>query len=168
MLQPPVDLGQAPTAAPFQLRPVDPADRGYVRRTWFESHKTAPRYHRMTWPAFKATEGKAIEALIDHANVRLLGAYALDGKLLGWIAWSPGRSVSTLHYVYVRQLCGETHVRRQGIATALLLAAELGKRVVYTFEGPRRRGMRMDEHLVAWARGRGVNATYVPVKEFLS
>lgn len=159
-----------PPALTVELRtPTDDADLGYVRRSWLESYKHAPVMHRLPWPIYKQTAGRTIDLLLGRSDVKLLAAFEPDGKIVGWCAWSPGRAVSTLHWVYVRQLIDEVPMRRRGVATALLDAAELGKVVVYTFHGARRhRGQpALDVPLSVWAKTRGVTATYAPVEEFL-
>ncbi len=153
----------------LDIRPVvDPADRGYVRFTWVESSHGSPRHHNIPWPIYKQSVGKQIASLIDRSDVNLLGAYEPGGFVVGWLAYTPGR-VSTVHYVATRaDLKGEA-MRHRGVATALLKAAELGKRIVYTFQGTRRhRNLPpMDVALIEWARAQGVTATHVPLNEWL-
>jgi hypothetical protein len=162
--------GNTPALSPLavELRPIEPDDRGYIRRTWFESYKQAPRMERLPWPVFKQTAGKHIDELLERPDVHLMGGYHESGKVLGWCAWTPGRSVSTLHWVYTRFQLGDEHTRRRHVATQLLEAAELGRRIVYTFVGTKRqRGPSMDKTLVEWAQRRGVVATHAPIEEFL-
>lgn len=158
----------ANTPLALAIRPIDPEDLGYIRRTWLESYKQSPRMERLPWPIFKATSGKQIDEVLARNDVRLLGGYHPSGRVLGWCAWTPGRSVSTLHWVYVRFALGDEKTRRRHVAQHLLEAAELGKRVVYTFVGTKRqRGPSMDKALVDWARGKGIIATHAPIEEFL-
>lgn len=164
------DPGNTPALAalPITIRALDRDDVGYVRRTWLESYKQAPRMDRLPWPVFKATSGKSIDTLLARDDVHVLGGYHPSGRVLGWCASTPGRSVSALHWVYVRFALGEEKTRRRHVATQLLEAAQLGRRIVYTFVGTKRqRGPSMDKTLVEWAHSRGVVATHVPVEEFL-
>jgi hypothetical protein len=164
-----VAIPEPPELVVHLRKPTDDADRGYVRRSWLESYKYAPVQHRLPWPIYKQTAGKTIDALLDRSDVELVAAYEPTGKIVGWCAWTPGRAVSTLHWIYVRQAIDDVPMRRRGVATALLEAAQLGRAVVYTFLGARRhRGLpSLDVPLVAWAKSRGVTATYAPVEEFL-
>jgi hypothetical protein len=159
----------------MSIRPASPDDLAYVRSTWREGHKNSPGAERMRWPEFKATVGKQIDAVLASPGVQVLAAYADNGRVIGWLAYTPGRSVSTVHWAHTRfELDGEP-CRRRGVMTALLDRAELGKRFAYTFRGARRgggarrpgRGDPLDLTLAAWLRGRGVTAVYVPVEEFL-
>lgn len=144
-------------------------DLGYIRRCWLESYKHAPQMDRLPWPVFKQTAGKVIDHLLGRNDVHLLAGYEPEGKVVGWCAWTPGRAVSTLHWVYVRHSIDEHPMRRRSVATQLLTAAQLGKRVVYTFHGSKRsRGLpALDVPLSEWAKRQGVTATYAPVEEFL-
>lgn len=150
---------------------TDPADRGYVRFTWVESSHNSPRHHDVPWALYKQSVGKQIAELLGRSDVKLLGAYAPNAgpNLLGWIAYTPGRAVTTVHYVAVRQTLNGESMRRRKIATALLDAAQIGRRVVYTFQGVRRhRNLPpMDIALVEWLRGKGIAATMVPIQEWL-
>jgi hypothetical protein len=160
-----------PQLRQFDVQLAAPAaeDLGYIRRTWFESYKHSPAMDRLSWPIFKQTSGRVIDALLGRNDVHLLAAYDADGKVVGWCAWTPGKSVATLHWVYVRHAIGENPTRRRGVAAVLLDAAKLGRRVVYTFRGARRsRGQpSLDISLAEWAKRQGVTATYAPVEEFL-
>lgn len=152
----------------LDLHPMTLDDRPFVRATWRESAKSSPRYDRMSWPVYKQTVGKLIDGLLDRSDVQLLGAYSPDNKILGWLAWTPGRSVSTVHFGYTRHEIDGDKLRRRGVFTALTEAANLGKRVAFTFVGPKRqRGESVDVALVAWAQEHGVTAVHTPVEEFL-
>jgi len=143
-------------------------DLPFVRHTWRESYKKAPKVDKLTWSLYKQTAGRIIDHLVGREDVQLLGAFGLGGRVLGWIAWTPGRAVSTVHWVYTRHELDGALLRRRGIMTDLWDAAQLGKRIVYTHKGPKRqRSVPMDETLVDWCRSRGVTATHVSVEEFL-
>ena len=162
------------TAAPsltISIRPMAYEDHGYVRSTWREGMKDAPAYERMPWSIYKQTAGATVAKLVDEA--RLIGAYVPDGRIIGWLCMSPGRSVNTLHWMHTRfDLDGE-RCRRRGVMSALVEAAQLGKRIVYTFHGPRRRrsaddgrGRGLDAVLVDWLRDRGTTATHIHYQEW--
>ena len=158
----------SPAALVVSLHPMALDDRPFVRATWRESAKSSPKFDRLPWPVYKATVGKLIDALIERSDVSLLGAYRGDGKIVGWLAWTPGRSVSTVHFGYTRHELDGEKLRRRGVFAELLAAASLGKRVAYTFIGPKRqRGATMDVALVEWAREQGVTAVHTPIEEFL-
>lgn len=157
----------------FDVRKMAPDDRRYAATTWRESYKEAPRVERMPWPLYKQTAGKVIDQLVEADDTSMIAAYAGDGHVLGWIAYTPGRSISTVHWTYTRRLLG-THVcRRRGVMSALLGAAELGPRFAYTHRGARRqngtrgRGPGLDVILSEMLRTKGVTAVYVPVEEWL-
>lgn len=157
------------------IRPLDKADYGYALFTWRESHKKAPGVSRMPWSYYKDTLGYAMEKLLDDPTTRVLGAYTHEDKLVGWLATTPGKRVHTVHWVHVKYELDGKPMRRRGAMLALLEAAELGKNFVYTLHARRDRTRlpdgtitkSLDESLVAALRGKGVNATYVPLKEWL-
>lgn len=169
----------------MSIRPMAPDDLPYVRAVWKESYKDAPTVDRMPWAMYKATVGKTIDELVGRSDVNLLGGYADNGKVIGWICYSPGRSISTVHWTHTRFKLDDDKCRRRGVMTDLILAADLGKRLAYTFRGPRRRvhhggkdrspdavrhsgrGDTLDLSLVEWLRSRGVSAAFVPISEWL-
>lgn len=152
------------------IRPLDAADRGYVLFSFRESAKKAPGLDRVPWAYFKATTGRDFERVLDDATTRVLGAYDDADQLLGWLVMTPGKRVSAVHWVYTKH----KH-RREGVMTALLEAAELGPRFVYTHRARRDRSplpdgtvtKSLDETLVAALRARGVSATHIPMKDYL-
>lgn len=155
----------------MNIRSLKKEDIGYALFSWREGHKKSPGHDRMPWTYYKDTVGYALETILNDPATRLLGAYTPE-KLLGWIAVAPGNRVHTVHWVHVKHALDGSRTRRRGIMTALLDAAELGERFIYTLRGRRlKRDARpfrsLDETLVASLRARGVNATYVPLKEWL-
>lgn len=144
-----------PDVATLAIRPLSPDDHRYAATTWRESFKeSSSSLQRAPWAMYKATVGKQITGIIDTCS--LLGAYAPDGRVVGWMAYSPGRSVSTVHWVTTRFTlhtpacprsqprsstdctCKPEPCRRRGVMTMLFDAAELGKRIAFTHRGPRR------------------------------
>lgn len=163
-------------ATAVTIRPMHADDLSYVRSTWKEGHKDAPGAERMRWPVYKLTVGKQIDQVLAEPSTQVLVAYADNGRAIGWLAFTPGRSISTVHWAHTRHELDGEPCRRRGVMTALLDRAGLGKRFAYTFRGARRnngsrrsgRGDSLDLTIAAWLRGRGVTAVYVPVEEFLA
>lgn len=170
-----IDLAAEADGTTLAIRPIAPDDLRYVASSWKESHKDAPDVERLPWPVYKLTTCKQIDALLESRTVRTLAAYAGDGRIIGWIAYTPGKAISTVHWTYTRHKLGEEKCRRRGVMTMLLEAAELGQRFAYTFRGPRRnngarrggRGPSLDLELVTQLRDRGVTAVFVPLQEWL-
>lgn len=149
-----------PTEA-LDFRALGAADLPFVRDTWRESYHRAPQRSRMPWAAYKATYCVIIDQLLDREDVWTLGAYAANGDVIGWIAWTPGR-LPVVHYAYVRH-----GARRAGVLTQLMRKAELGARFVYTFRGVKGRGESIDRTVTAALAKRGVSAVHVQIREFL-
>ncbi len=168
------DNGRPAESLSYELRRISPDDYAYVRATWREGHKSAPSCDRMPWSLYKQTIGKTIDGLVESDDVRLLGAYSSSNHVLGWIAYTPGSTVSTVHWTHTRFESDGEQMRRRGIMTQLFDAADLGRRVAYTFRSGRPRGKRdgserlsLDELLARWMRSRGVSAAYVDIREWL-
>lgn len=159
----------------MNIRPLDKVDYGYALFTWREGHKKAPGVSRMPWSYYKDTLGYAFEKILDDTQNRVLGAYTDDGKLLGWLAMTPGKRVHAVHWVHVKHELDGEKIRRRGAMTALLDAAQLGKNFVYTLRARRDRALlpdgstskSLDESLVAALRKKGVTATFVNLKDYL-
>jgi hypothetical protein len=155
-----------------QIRKLDEEDLGYALFSWRESAKKAPEYDRVPWGYYKDAVVPTFQKLLDNT----LGAYTATGQLVGWLAMSPGKRVHTVHWVHVKHELDGVRMRRRGIMLALLDAADLGSRFIYTLRA--RRLMRderekqpgvktLDELLVAALREKGVTATHVSLKEWL-
>jgi hypothetical protein len=158
------------------IRALDPGDVGYALYSWREGHKKAPGADRMPWSYYKDTLGHAFEKLLNDPTSKLLGAYSEDdGTLLGWLISTPGKRVHTLHWVHVKHTLEGQRIRRNGVMMALIEAAELGPRFVYTLRARRDRARlpdgnytkSLDESLVAALRAKGVTPTFVALKEWL-
>jgi hypothetical protein len=89
---------------------------------------------------------------------------------------SPGKRVDVVHWCYVKyELAGE-RVRRRGIMLALIEEGTHGANFVYTIRGRRtpdllangEKARSLDMILSEQLLARGVVATYVPLKEWLS
>lgn len=165
----------------IDIRPLDAADVGYALFSWREGHKKSPGVDRVPWSYYKSEYGDAFKKILDDSTTRLLGAYGVGTSstapgregmpaLLGWLAMTPGKRVHTVHWVSVKH-----QHRREGVMMALLDAADLGSRFIYTLKGRRDRATlpdgsitkSLDETLVHVLRAEGVNATFVPLKEYL-
>lgn len=166
------------------IRPLDSSDFGYALFSWRESYKKAPGVDRMPWAFYKDVIVPVFERILQDSSTRVLGFYsdadAVIGpdKLAGWLAFTPGKRVDTVHWCYVKhRLDGlpAMAVRRRGIMTELLEAADLGTKFVYTLHARRDRATlpdgsvtkSLDESLAHALRARGVTATYVALKEWL-
>jgi hypothetical protein len=158
------------------IRKLDAADVGYALFSWRESAKKAPEYDRVPWDYYKDAIVPTFQKLLETGVV--LGAYdgvGSYGLLHGWLAMSPGKRVHAVHWCHVKHSVDDVRTRRAGTMTALLNAADLGSRFIYTLHA--RRLMRderekhpgvktLDELLVAALRERGVTATYISLKEW--
>ena len=159
----------------FSVKPLAAVDRGYALSSWRESLKQAPEHHRVPWAYFKNTVGAELSRIINDPTTRLLGAYNESEKLLGWLAMTAGKRVHTCHWVQVKHELDGEKLRRRGLMMALLEAAELGPRFVYTLRARRDRAKlpdgtitkSLDESLVIALQNKGVTATYVPLREWL-
>lgn len=159
----------------MQIRPLDSEDRGYALWSWQEAHKKAPGCDRAPWWAYKREYADTFKKIVDDPTTVMLGAYSHDDKLIGWLVMTPGKRVSTLHWVHVKFELDGKRMRRRGAMLALLEEAGLTPRFAYTLRARRDRATlpdgsvtkSLDESLVAALRARGVTAVYVPMKEWL-
>lgn len=181
-----------------------------VRNAFAEGHKHAPGCERMPWRFYKRFVVPELAEALAHPDTELLGAYATPvlgppvPELCGWIAFTRGRRVDTVHWVSTPfwfpvphtactgceavvvpppnvaaqhdmncplANCNRVSLRRRGIMTALVDAAGLQERLVYTFRGAkhehRNDGRTMDERLLPWLRARGFRGVeHVPWKDW--
>lgn len=152
-------------------RPRTEDDHAYIRSSWAESHKLSPANAILSWRVYKKLVKPELQAVLDRADTQLIAAYHA-GTIVGWIAFVPGRRVSTVHWVHTRWRIGEGEpLRKRGVMAELFSAAPLGSRIVYTFRGPlpahRKHGKQTsDEWIVPWLARRGVTAAYLPLDEW--
>jgi hypothetical protein len=156
----------------MNIRPLDVEDVGYALTAWQEAHKTSPSCKRAPWWVYRVEYGAVFKTLVDDATTVMLGAYDERDRLLGFLVMTPGKRVHTLHWCQIkRKLDGERVLDRKRIFTALLEAADLGTRFVYTLRGPRvdkKLGAKsLDELLVSDLRAKGITATFVALKEWI-
>lgn len=149
------------------------ADRPYALSSWRESHKQAPGVDRVPWASYKREYGAIMTRLLFDGGALLLGAYRAtpDGpsELLGFLVSSPGKRVDTLHWVQVKHKdAAGASLRRAGLMTKLIAAAEFGERFVYTMRARREPGHgTLDRLLAKKLAERGVVAGFVPLLEWV-
>ena len=166
------------------LRSAQSDDRAYLISSFLEEYKySSGRNARSPWGAFRRQISPLFCRVLDLPRTRILVAAAPDGRIAGWLAYTPGTQISTVHWAHTRAVLGGEKLRRRGVMTMLLEAASLGSRFVYTFKGPLKRKTRpgavglvhtvsahsahVDEPIAAWLRGRGVTAVYLPIEEWM-
>lgn len=148
-----------------------PGELEYIRHSWAESAKPAPRTEKLSWREYKAFDVPKLASILERPDTRILVA-PLRAYVAGWIAFVPGRRVSTVHWVHTRFVTPDgERCRKRRVMAALLTAAQLGDRIVYTHKGPvpkNRRDGRVpsDEWIVPWLAKHGVTAAFVPMKEW--
>lgn len=158
----------------MEIRPLAEEDLGYAMFSWREGHKKSPEAHRLPWAYYKDTYGHLFTTILNDASTIKLGAYE-GGKLIGWLVATPGKRVHTLHWIHVKHELDGEKLRRRGAMMALLEAADLGDKFIYTLHARRDRSVlpdgtrtrTLDESLVAALRARGTTATYVAMKEWI-
>lgn len=171
------------TALPIEIRPLRLDDRAYVRATWAHAYKESSRRLLQTpWSIFKQTIVRDLEAVADSSS--MLGAFSPDNRIVGWLAFSPGSRVDTIHFAYTRSKLDDVETRRRGVMSALIDAAEIGSRIVYTHRGARPvkhrgrsgrsetaarhvpHGETTDVPIAEWLRSRGRSVVFVPYEEW--
>lgn len=141
-----------------RIRRAHPDELGYIRSSLSEGVKeSSNRLHKLPWPDFKRLERPKLDALLARGDTQLIVA-DLDGAVAGWLAYSPGRRVDTVHWTLTRH-----RLRKRGVMRQLIDAAQLKHRIVYTLRGARQ----SHEWIVPWLAGRGVTAAYEPLKAWM-
>jgi len=133
------------------IRAACAEDQSYIASTLMHSIRT-PR----GLPMPKRDSNAVVDYLLDAKGVRLLVACNEDGKIVGWLCWSPLTATRLVHYVYVRK-----DWRQRGIAKALMSGAHLDDErssLVYTLKG-----LSAD-----WLLDLYPHAVYVPIQEAIS
>jgi hypothetical protein len=149
----------------LSIRSLDEKDRAYALSSWRESHRESSKFRRVPWSFYKHVYGKHFEKLIREAYV--LGAY-LDAELLGFLVMSRSKRVNTLHWVQTKfQDKDGIKLRRRGVMTELLKAADLGQRFAYTLRARKNKGVFLDELLAKKLLETEVVATYIPLLEWI-
>jgi hypothetical protein len=185
-------LGGAPHRAEIRIaEPVDD-DLSYIRRTWLDSFHAAKDNCEKGIKRWKHGPLRTIVRLMEAPSTRILVArdpssrFVREGDgrdlgppVIGWLVWTPGRGISTVHYVYVRHKVNGVHWRRRGVMGLLFDAAGLldapERRIAYTHQGEYKIGSRyerrvrpLDEDVVEWLKRQGVTAVYEPIGEWLA
>lgn len=157
----------------MNIRKLDSDHYGYAMDSWGEGAKKSREGKKVPWPYFRTVDIPVFKKVFNDSSTVLLGAYteardALvgpglvgEGKLVGWLAMTPGKRVHTVHWVHTKYELDGKLMRRRGVMTALLDAADLGARFIYTVHGQH------DAEIVTALRTHGVTATFVPLKEWL-
>lgn len=168
-------MSQPSNTPRYTIEPMLDDDKRYVRSTWADSYHRSPACYKMPFAGeYKQSIVPLLHKLVDLSSV--LCAKTGDGRIVGWIATSPGKSISTVHYCYTRFQTDNVEWRRRGVATALVESAELGRRFLYTLRGEVKRGGRfdkrkwprsLDEELASALGERGQVAVHVDIKEWL-
>lgn len=160
-----------PDEIAFEVRPLAEAEHVYVLGAWRNEHHNQPAVRAVPWSIYKRTYGLQFAQILRDPRTLALGAYAPDGQCLGFLVATPGARVDVLHWVQVRYRdAAGRELRRRGIATALIRAAELGDRWIYTLRARRIRGKRvtLDTVLASALVGKGLGtATHVPIQDWL-
>lgn len=159
-----------PAPLPLAFHRVRLDDLPRVRGAFAEGYKNSPGLSRMPWRFYKQHIVPQLHAVLVHPTTELMGAYSHDelyehsGQLCGWLAYSRGRRVDTVHWVSVPYwfpmpstacigcvpaIRGPQHhddrcplaparrtpIRHRGIMTGLFDAASLSERLAYTHKG---------------------------------
>lgn len=142
----------------------DPGEMAYIRGSLAEGVKeSSSRLHKLPWTTYKDLWRPKLDALLERADTQLIVA-DLGGVVAGWLAFSPGRRVDTVHWTHTRWRVGKGEtLRKRGVMRQLVDAAQLKPRIVYTLRGARR----SHEWIVPWLAGRGVTAAYEPLKDWV-
>jgi hypothetical protein len=185
-------IGGAPSGGvAIRLAPPDPnnpRDLPYIRKTWLDSFHAAEDNHRQRFRDWKARPAATISRLLEDPQTQVLVARDPDARLvrdgvdlgppiIGWTVWTPGKGVTTIHYVYVRHAVEGVEWRRRGVMTALFDAIGMERWVRYTHVGEYKLGSHwtrkfrprpLDLEIKDWLKVRGVTAQYEPVEEFMA
>lgn len=168
-----VQTAESITAPPMvSIRVVTSAeDLTYAAAKFSEDYKYSPEARGMSYATYKRLIVPDLCAAIRRRDTRVIGAY-IGRHLVGFLAYQPGRRVTTVHWLRVRTGLGRppetTLLRKQRIATRLVDAAQLGDRIVYTHRGPRVRGSdeTSDEWIARWLARRGQHAAFQSYQEW--
>jgi hypothetical protein len=156
------------------IRPAHADEMPFVLRSWVEAHKRSPRGRRLNWAEYKTVARPEIVDCLARRDTRILVA-DVAGDVAGWIAYAPGRSLDAIHWITTRNRLrgpdglpvGET-IRRRGVMSALVAAAALKPRAVYTFRGPKIGPETIDLPIARWLASHGVIATHEPYARWRS
>lgn len=153
-----------------EVKPLESVDKPYALTSWRESHHQGAMMKGIPWPVYKREYGTLFWELLNHSTSLVLGAYRKsDDQLMGFLVATPGKRIDVLHWVSVRHTDkGGEKVRRQGIMMALINAADLGTRWIYTLKGRNHNDSSLDEVLAKKLSAKGITPVYVPLHQWLS
>ncbi len=158
----PVDVW-APSVAVPAIRAARADELPYLRGSFAEGYKqSSNRLLKMPWAAYKRDVRPQLEACLASADLLVAD---LAGDVAGWLALTRGRRVDTVHWIATRLRIGPDGppLRRQGVMRALVAAADLRDRIVYTHRGVKR----SDEWIAKWLARRGaVSVIYEPYERW--
>lgn len=162
-----------PGNAPPAIRSASANDHAYILRSWLEARRYAPGMSRMPFRVYESEYLPELEDVLGRGDTEVVVADS-GGVIAGWLAFSRGRSVDTVHWVATRFRVGKDGpvLRRQGVMRSLLEAARLHKRLAYTFRGayPRAKDEpreTSDVWITRWLASRGTHAVFVPYREWI-
>lgn len=175
--------GTDPPPLRIRIAPLSEDDMRYAHLSWQESYKeSSTALMRSPWPMYKATVGKQLGDVLSAAKI--VGAFTDAGRIGGWLAYTPGRAVDTVHWMYTRFKVDGIHARRRGVQAALVDHAGLSHRICYTHRGAREvmrrgrkwrsadaaivhcRGPTSDVAMADWLRAGGRSVVFVPYEEW--
>ena len=122
----------------FTRRPMRDDERGFVAKSWVESHSTSASARIISLQGTLGDPGRAwkpsreywatwnalVDRLLDRCRTTVLEDDA--GLVAAFVCWQPWETGVAVHYIYVRLM-----YRKTGLAKALATFAEAGP-VVYT------------------------------------
>jgi len=90
----------------FGLRPGEPADLDFISGSWRRSYDDAPSTRCPGGlPEYISTQGQVIEQCLKTSSVLVAYPRAPEEdtwQILGWVCFRKVRSLTVLHYVYVK------------------------------------------------------------------
>lgn len=159
---------------PYRITPAIEDDKRYVVSTWLTSYHRSPSQYKTRYVGnYNQLVRPTVQRLVDTESV--LTAKTAGDRIVGWLVYTPGRSISTVHYAYTRHHLDDVEWRKRGVLLSLLEAAGVGRRFLYTHKGEFKRGgyddrrrfaRPLDEEIVSALQRRGVVAAYEPYKEW--
>lgn len=138
------------------IRPATADELPYIRGAFAEGYKqSSNQLAKLPWSTYKRDVRPRLYQALDGAAILVADH---GGEVAGWIALAPGRRVDTVHWITTR-----LHHRGRGVMRALVEAARLKERIVYTHRGPKR----SDESIAQWLAARGaVSVVYEPYERW--
>lgn len=164
-----------PPAFEPHVRLVREDELPYVIHSWCEGYKNSPSCRRKLWPDYKAIDVPVLRAALARPDTTVLCAEAdKPGRAVGWIAYARWPSIDAVHWIYVAHQYRRARSRGLapiGVMMALLAAAGLRKRIVYTHQAAThhhhtRLRTPADQRIAELLRADGAAVSYVPYQEW--